>query len=72
MKSPGSVDFKTHILTSDRYAVGRNVATTWSYNRMPPSKDKPEFVRLVMGWFDEVIRYLYISMHFKTRHVLRC
>ena len=41
----------------ERYAVGQNVATTWSYNRMPPSKDKPEFKRHVMGWFDEVARY---------------
>ena len=38
----------------DRYAVGQNVATTWSYGRKPPSKDKPEFERHVMGWFDEV------------------
>ena len=37
--------------------MGQNVATTWSYNRMPPNKDKPEFARHVMGWFDEVSRY---------------
>ena len=30
------------------------MATTWSYGREPPSKDKPEFERHVMGWFDEV------------------
>ena len=40
-----------------RYAVGQNVATTWSYNRMPPNKDKPEFERHVEGWFDEVHKY---------------
>ena len=45
------------MLSPDRYAVGQNVATTWSYNRMPPNKDKPEFGRHVMGWFDEVTRF---------------
>ena len=45
------------MLSPDRYAVGQNVATTWSYNRTPPSKDKPEFGRHVMGWFDEVTRF---------------
>ena len=45
------------MLTPDRYAVGQNVATTWSYSRTPPSKDKPEFKRHVMGWFDEVTRF---------------
>ena len=35
--------------------MGQNVATTWSYGRKPPSKDKPEFERHVMGWFDEVM-----------------
>lgn len=41
----------------DRYAVGQNVATTWSFHRTPPSKDKPEFRRHVMAWFDEVYRF---------------
>ena len=48
----------------ERYAVGQNVATTWSYGRMPPIKDKPEFERHVMGWFDEVHRY-----HWKSRDI---
>ena len=52
-----NTNHKLNFLTSDRYAVGQNVATTWSYNRMPPNKDKPEFARHVMGWFDEVTRY---------------
>ena len=38
----------------DRYAVGQNVATTWTFKRMPPSRDSPEFRRHIMGWFDEV------------------
>lgn len=46
-----------HRRNVDRYAVGQNVATTWSYSRTPPSKDKPEFGRHVMGWFDEVTRF---------------
>jgi len=46
-----------HRRNVDRYAVGQNVATTWSYQRMPPNKDKPEFKRHVMGWFDEVHKY---------------
>ena len=37
--------------------MGQNVATTWSYGRTPPSKDKPEFGRHVMGWFEEVTRF---------------
>ena len=36
------------------------MATTWSYGRKPPSKDKPEFERHVMGWFDEVTIMLQI------------
>ena len=48
----------------DRYAVGQNVATTWSYQRMPPIKDKPEFERHIMGWFDEVHKY-----HWKPRDI---
>jgi len=30
------------------------VAVTWSLKREPPSKDLPEFPRLIQAWFDEV------------------
>ena len=30
------------------------MATTWTFKRMPPSRDSPEFRRHIMGWFDEV------------------
>ena len=44
----------SYIFHTDRFAVGQNVATTWTFKRMPPSRDAPEFKRHIMGWFDEV------------------
>jgi len=41
----------------DRYAVGQNVATTWTFNRVPPTKDRPQWRRHIMAWFDEVFRF---------------
>ena len=38
----------------ERFAVGQNVAHTWTYQKMPPNKDSPEFKRHVSGWFNEV------------------
>ena len=42
-------------ICSDRFAVGQNVATTWTFHRMPPNRDSPEFKRHINGWFDEVL-----------------
>jgi len=50
-----------HRRNVDRYAVGQNVATTWTFKRMPPSRDSPEFKRHIMGWFDEVNKYRWRS-----------
>ena len=47
----------SNIFHTDRFAVGQNVATTWTFKRMPPSRDAPEFKRHIMGWFDEVCMY---------------
>jgi hypothetical protein len=47
---------------SDRFRAGQNVAVTWSRNQEPPSKDKPEFPRLIRAWFDEY-------REFDRRHV---
>ena len=43
-----------HRRNTERFAVGQNVAATWSFGRQPPKKDRPEFSRHVRGWFDEV------------------
>jgi len=50
-----------HARNVDRFAVGQNVATTWTYKRKPPNKDAPEFQRHVLGWFDEVNKYKWRS-----------
>jgi hypothetical protein len=34
---------------SDRFAVGQNVATTWSFEKEAPNKDSPEFRRHIKG-----------------------
>ena len=46
----------------DRFAVGQNVATTWTFDREPRGRDKPEFRRHIKAWFDEVC----YSPHHKT------
>ena len=33
----------------DRFAVGQNVATTWTFEKEAPSKDSPEFKRHIKG-----------------------
>ena len=43
-----------NITTLDRYAVGQNVATTWSFDQESLTKDSPEFKRHIRAWFDEV------------------
>jgi len=50
-----------HRRNVDRFAVGQNVATTWTFKRIPPSRDSPEFKRHIMGWFDEVSKYKWRS-----------
>ena len=48
----------------DRFAVGQNVATTWTFQRMPHNNDSPEFKRHIRGWFDEVfVRTLWYRQY---------
>jgi len=53
-----------HSRNLDRFAVGQNVATTWTHNQESPSKGDPEFVRHIRGWFGEVKKF-----GFKMRHI---
>ena len=55
----------------DRFAVGQNVATTWTFQRMPPNKDTPEYKRHIMGWFDEVLGKLQIYSQSATNLYLK-
>jgi len=52
-----------HSRNVDRFAVGQNVATTWSFEKEPPTKDAPEFKRHIQGWFNEVEKYGFKSSH---------
>lgn len=52
---------KTQILYSffipfilERFSVGQNVATTWTYDRPSPVGEEPEFKRQIEAWFNEV------------------
>ena len=38
----------------ERFAVGQNVATTWTLDREPPTRHLPEFARHINAWFEEV------------------
>ena len=45
---------KTLVDFADRFRVGQNVAMTWSFEHSPPTGDAAEFLRHIVGWFDEV------------------
>ena len=47
--------------------MGQNVATTWTFDREPMDKDKPEFRRHIKAWFDEVSAELFVKAFSKLK-----
>lgn len=41
----------------DRFSVGQNVASTWTYNQPSPQGDAPEFKGQIDAWFKEVTKF---------------
>jgi len=49
----------------DRFNVGQNVASTWTFNRPSPLGDVPEFEAQIQNWFNEVTTVGFSSREIK-------